>query len=336
MWEGETMNENIILQVDRLKTHFFTINGTVPSIEDVSFTVQKGEKVAIVGESGSGKSVTSLSIMRLLSEAGKIVHGSILFEGVNLVEASEKKMQRIRGNEISMIFQEPLSSLNPVMTVGKQIMESILMHQKIGKSKAKQQTIELLTKVGIPRAEKVFSSYPHLLSGGMRQRVMIAMALSCQPKLLIADEPTTALDVTIQKQILTIVRDLSEREGVAILFITHDLGVVAEIADRVIVMYAGQVVEQGDVFTLFDRAQHPYTKALLNSTPKLDFTQEELMPIEGTVPGPTAMPTGCRFFDRCKYAYDDCKKEPELVEISQGHQVRCWLNNIENAKTVHV
>ncbi|MDQ0256431.1 oligopeptide/dipeptide ABC transporter ATP-binding protein [Evansella vedderi] len=315
----------VLLEVKNLKTHFNTINGVVPSVEDVSFYINKGEKVAIVGESGSGKSVTSLSIMRLLSETGKIIDGSIHFCGRNLIELSEKDMRKIRGNEIAMVFQEPLSSLNPVMTVGKQIMESILLHQKTRKQNAKQQVIDLLNKVGIPRPEKVFSSYPHLLSGGMRQRVMIAMALSCQPKLIIADEPTTALDVTIQAQILSILKELSEQEEVAILLITHDLGVVAEVADRVIVMYAGQVVEQAEIFSIFDYPKHPYTKALLNSTPKLDFSQTELLSIEGTVPSPMEIPTGCRFYDRCDFSSEICKQSPELKEITDGHQVRCWL-----------
>lgn len=324
------MKEETVLDVQHLKTHFFTMNGTVPSVDDVSFKIKKGEKLAIVGESGSGKSVTSLSIMRLLSDNGRIVQGDIWFKDQNLKDIPEKEMQKIRGNEIAMIFQEPLSSLNPVMTVGKQIMESILLHQKVGKGTAKKKSIELLEKVGIPRAEKVFGSYPHLLSGGMRQRVMIAMALSCKPKLIIADEPTTALDVTIQAQVLEILKELAEQEEVAILLITHDLGVVAEIADRVIVMYAGQVVEQADVHTIFDNARHPYTRALLNSTPKLDFSHSELVPIEGNVPHPTEVFSGCRFYDRCKYASDICKEQPSLVELSSEHQTRCW--NIENIK----
>ncbi len=316
-----------LLEINELRTHFFTENGVVPSVDGVTFQVKRGETVAIVGESGCGKSVTSLSIMGLVDKPGKVTGGSIFFEGKDLVKASKRDMQHIRGNEISMIFQEPLTSLNPVFTVGFQVAEAIKLHQKVGREEAKQRTIELLKKVGIPRAEKVYSSFPHSLSGGMRQRVMIAMALSCNPKLLIADEPTTALDVTIQAQILHLMRELIREQGTAIILITHDLGVVAEMVDRVIVMYAGQVVEQTDVFTLFKQPKHPYTKGLLNSTPKIHELKDELNSIEGTVPTPANMPKGCRFHLRCPFVMEKCIDiEPPLDEISQSHQVRCWLH----------
>jgi peptide/nickel transport system ATP-binding protein len=320
------MKKEKLLEIENLKTYFYTENGEIPSVDGVSFQIDKGETVAIVGESGCGKSVTSLSIMGLVSSPGKVVDGRILFEEMDLVKASKKEMQKIRGNEIAMIFQEPLTSLNPVFTVGSQVAESIRLHQKASKEEAKQKTIELLKKVGIPRADKVYSSYPHFLSGGMRQRVMIAMALSCNPKLLIADEPTTALDVTIQAQILHLMRELSREYDTAIMLITHDLGVVAEMVDRVIVMYAGQVVEQGDVFTLFKEPKHPYTQGLLKSTPKIHELKDELESIDGTVPNPAEMPKGCRFHPRCPFAMDKCvKDDPLLEEVTIGHQVRCWL-----------
>lgn len=320
------MKKEKLLEIENLKTYFYTENGEIPSVDGVSFQIDKGETVAIVGESGCGKSVTSLSIMGLLSSPGKVVDGRILFEEMDLVKASKKEMQKIRGNEIAMIFQEPLTSLNPVFTVGSQVAESIRLHQKASKEEAKQKTIELLKKVGIPRADKVYYSYPHSLSGGMRQRVMIAMALSCNPKLLIADEPTTALDVTIQAQILHLMRELSREYDTAIMLITHDLGVVAEMVDRVIVMYAGQVVEQGDVFTLFKEPKHPYTQGLLKSTPRIHELKDELESIDGTVPNPAEMPKGCRFHPRCPFAMDKCvKDDPLLEEVTIGHQVRCWL-----------
>lgn len=321
------MSKQVLLDVQDLKTYFYTENGVVPSVDGVSFQINKGETVGIVGESGSGKSVTSLSIMGLLSKPGKIVGGKIQFDGQDLVSLSQREMRRIRGNEISMIFQEPLTSLNPVFTVGFQIAEAIRLHQKANKAEAKEKTIELLKKVGIPRPDKVYSSYPHALSGGMRQRVMIAMALSCNPKLLIADEPTTALDVTIQAQILHLMKQLIRDYGTSIIMITHDLGVVAEMVDRVIVMYAGQVVEQTDVFTLFSQPRHPYTLGLLKSTPKIHELKAELESIEGTVPNPSNMPKGCRFAPRCPYAMDKCVKDvPRLEVLNPGHQVRCWLH----------
>ncbi len=318
-----------LLQVKELKTHFMTMNGVVPSVNGVTFNIKKGEKVALVGESGSGKSVTSLSIMGLIEEPGKIVNGSIIFDERNLVDLREKEMEKIRGNDIAMIFQEPLTSLNPLFPVGKQIRESLLLHQKITRKEAKQRAIELLKKVGIPMPEQVYSSYPHSLSGGMRQRVMIAIALSCEPKLIIADEPTTALDVTIQAQILGILNELSELENTALLIITHDLGVVAEIADRVMVMYCGQIVEEADVFSIFDSPLHPYTEALLKSTPRLNG-QEKLASIEGRVPNPLHMPKGCTFHTRCPYAIEKCSSNvPAIQEFRPNHHVRCWLADEE-------
>nr|WP_239582683.1 ABC transporter ATP-binding protein [Bacillus tianshenii] len=316
-----------MLEVKDLQTHFKTENGVIPSVDGVSFSIKKGETIAVVGESGCGKSVTSLSIMGLIGATGSIEAGSILFEGKDLTKLSKKEMRKLRGNEIAMIFQEPLTSLNPLFTVGNQISESIRLHQGASKQEAKIKSIDMLRRVGIPRPEKVYSSHPHLLSGGMRQRVMIAMALSCNPKLLIADEPTTALDVTIQAQILELMKGLTRDFDTSIMLITHDLGVVAEMVDTVIVMYAGQVVEHTDVFTLFSSPKHPYTKGLLDSTPKIHERNEELLTIEGTVPTPAAMPKGCRFQPRCPYAMEKCMHEaPLLEETSAGHKVRCWLN----------
>ncbi|UII55661.1 ABC transporter ATP-binding protein [Cytobacillus spongiae] len=325
------MNTNeTLLEVKELKTYFYTEHGVVPSVDGVSFHVKKGETIGIVGESGCGKSVTSLSLLQLVSEPGKIVGGEILFDGKDLTKYSNKQMRKIRGNKISMIFQEPLTSLNPVFTVGMQVSESIRLHQRVDKQKAKVIAIDMLAKVGITNAEKVYSSFPHQLSGGMRQRVMIAMALSCNPQLLIADEPTTALDVTIQAQIIKLMKDLSKRLDTSIIMITHDLGVVAEMVDRVIVMYAGQIVEQNDVFELFKNPMHPYTKGLLNSTPKIHQLNDQLESIEGNVPSPSQMPRGCKFHPRCPLAMDKCKlMEPPLFQINEGSEVRCWLSEEE-------
>lgn len=315
-----------ILEVVELKTYFYTDNGVVPSVDGVSFTIEKGQTTAIVGESGCGKSVTSYSIMRLVDLPGKIVDGQINFEGKDLTKLSEKEMRSIRGNDISMIFQEPLTSLNPVVRIGKQLDETLILHQKLNKQTAKQRSIEMLKNVGIPRAEQIYDSYPHQLSGGMRQRVMIAMALACHPKLLIADEPTTALDVTIQAQILKLMKKLRDDYNTSILLITHDLGVVAEIADKVIVMYSGQVVEEADVYSLFNHPKHPYTKGLLNSTLHLDDEKEELDPIKGNVPSPANRPDGCYFSPRCPFATDICRQaRPELKSYGDTNKVRCWL-----------
>ena len=328
-------SENTLLEVRDLYTHFHTENGIVPSVDGVSFSVKKGETVAVVGESGCGKSVTSLSIMGLIGSNGYIKNGEIVFEGKDLTKLTKREMRKLRGNEIAMIFQEPLTSLNPLFTVGNQISESIKLHQRLSKKDAKIKSIEMLRKVGIPRPEKVYSSYPHLLSGGMRQRVMIAMALSCNPKLLIADEPTTALDVTIQAQILELMKELTNDYETAIMFITHDLGLVAEMVDTVIVMYAGQVVEYTDVFTIFQKPLHPYTQGLLNSTPKIHERKDELQSIEGTVPNPSSMPIGCRFYPRCPFAMEKCMVEaPLLIEKTEGHQVRCWLHVEEEVSVI--
>jgi len=318
---------NTLLEVKDLKTYFYTEHGVIPSVNGVSFHVKKGETIGIVGESGCGKSVTSLSLLQLVSEPGKIVGGEILFNGKDLIKYSNKMMRKIRGNKISMIFQEPLTSLNPVFTIGWQVSESIRLHQNVDKKKAKEFAIKMLAKVGISEAKKVYSSFPHQLSGGMRQRVMIAMALSCNPQLLIADEPTTALDVTIQAQIIKLMKELSHEFNTSIIMITHDLGVVAEMVDRVIVMYAGQIVEQNNVFELFKNPKHPYTKGLLNSTPKIHQIKDQLESIEGNVPTPSEMPHGCKFHPRCPFAMDKCRNEdPPLFQLDEESEVRCWLS----------
>ncbi len=315
-----------LLEVKGLKTYFYTEDGVVPAVDGIDFSLDKGETLGIVGESGCGKSVTSLSIMRLVpSPPGKIVSGQILFKGEDLVKKSEAGMRKIRGNDISMIFQEPMTSLNPVFTIGNQITEVIELHQGLSKQQAINKAIEMLKLVGIPSAEQRINEYPHQLSGGMRQRVMIAMALACNPELLIADEPTTALDVTIQAQILELMKDLKKKLGTAIILITHDLGVVAEMAENVLVMYAGKVVEYADVKSLFKDPKHPYTIGLLGSIPRLDVVKKKLHVIKGVVPNPFEMPEGCRFNPRCDYAKDICRqKEPPLKELENSRQVRCW------------
>jgi peptide/nickel transport system ATP-binding protein len=316
-------------KVDKLKTAFSTDKGEVVSVEEVSFELEKGETLGIVGESGCGKSVTSLSIMRLLGKHGYLKEGSIMLNKTDLSKLSEAEMRKYRGNEISMIFQEPMSSLNPVFTIGNQLVESIRLHMNMNAKAAKKYGVQMLEKVKIPRAEEIMDQYPHALSGGMRQRVMIAMALSCNPSLLIADEPTTALDVTIQAQILQLMKDLREESKTAIILITHDLGVIAEMADKVLVMYAGQVVEEADVFTLFDDPKHPYTKGLIQSIPHLESDKHErLYSIPGAVPTLQNMPKGCRYYARCPYALDKCLSEnPALDSLDENnpHKVRCWL-----------
>lgn len=316
-----------LLSIKNLKTHFFTDNGVVRSVDGVSFTVDEGETLGIVGESGSGKSVTALSIMQLLPQRkGKIVEGNIHFQDLDLTKLNEKKMRKIRGNEIAMIFQEPMTSLNPSYTIGNQIGETLRLHMKLNRKEAEKRSIELLQQVGIPRAEKIVKDYPHRLSGGMRQRVMIAMALACNPKLIIADEPTTALDVTIQAQILELIQQMKRESNTSIIMITHDLGVVSEVCDRVIVMYAGRVVEEADVKTLFSSPSHPYTKGLIDSIPTLEEEVEWLEAIPGNVPIPSEMPEGCKFASRCKFAMDECfHKEPELYDIGSGQKSRCFL-----------
>jgi oligopeptide/dipeptide ABC transporter ATP-binding protein len=314
----------MLLRVKDLKTYFGTDGGIVPAVDGVSFTLNEGETLGIVGESGCGKSMTALSLLRLVPQpAGQIVGGEIWLKGRNLLRLKESEMREVRGNEISIIFQEPMTSLNPVFTVGDQIAEAIRLHHGVNKRTAWQKSIEALSAVGIPSPRERVHNYPHQMSGGMRQRVMIAMAIACRPSLLIADEPTTALDVTIQTQILDLIRKLQNEMGMAVLLITHNLGVIAEMAHRVLVMYAGQVAECADVTALFDNACHPYTKGLLQAVPKL--TDQRLATIEGSIPEPTQMPPGCRFAPRCAFATDRCQGEmPELKRVGLGQQVRCF------------
>ena len=315
-----------LLRLTDLHTEFPTDDGLVKAVDGVSFAVEEGETLGIVGESGCGKSVTAFSVMRLLQPPGRIASGSIVFRGRDLTKLNDAEMRQLRGNEISMIFQEPMTSLNPVYTVGDQIAETLLIHQDLSKKAAMDQTIDILRRVGIPLPERRAHEYPHQMSGGMRQRVMIAMALACKPKLLIADEPTTALDVTIQAQILELMKELKEQYGMSILFITHDLGVVAEMAQRVVVMYGGQVVEEADVKTLYRRPYHPYTEGLLRSIPRLDQPAGRLHIIEGIVPNPLHWPTGCRFAPRCPYAEERCNvAPPQLTDAGDGVQARCII-----------
>lgn len=316
-----------LLEVRHLQTQFRTEHGLVKSVDDVSFRIDAGEVLGIVGESGCGKSVTSYSIMGLIEAPGEVAGGEIWLEDRELTKLSRKQLRKIQGKEMAMIFQEPLTSLNPLLTVGLQISEVLSRHKKLSKREVKEQSVEMLRQVGIPRPDKIYHSFPHELSGGMRQRVMIAIALSCGPKLLIADEPTTALDVTIQAQILKLMKELRDNLNTSIMLITHDLGVVAEMADRVIVMYAGQVVEEGNVYDIYRAPKHPYTKGLMNSTPKLHDDKNTLESIPGTVPPLSNMPSGCRFHPRCPLAHDQCAKEaPALEKLKSGAQVRCWLH----------
>ena len=317
-----------LLEVKNLRTYFYTEDGVVPAIDGVDFYIKPGETLGVVGESGCGKSVTSLSILRLIqTPPGKILEGSeIYFEGQNLLELTEKEMRQIRGNKISMIFQEPMTSLNPVFKIGFQISEVLILHQKMNKEQARQKSIDMLKIVGISRPEKVVDDYPHSLSGGMRQRVMIAMALACNPQLLIADEPTTALDVTIQAQILELMKKLKTDLNASVMLITHNLGVVAETCQRVIVMYAGRIVEEGDVYSIFEDPKHPYTQGLLKSIPNIELKQEKLDSIQGMVPNPLNMPVGCRFEPRCERALEICKtKVPDLTNLGVERNVRCFL-----------
>lgn len=320
------MTEENILEINGLRTSFFTEELEVKAVDGVSFHLPKGKTVGIVGESGSGKSITALSILQLLNRPGKIVDGEVLFKGKDLTKANEREIRSIRGNEISMIFQEPMTSLNPVYTIGKQIGEALKIHEKFDKAKQRKRAIELLELVGIPSPEQRFKQYPHELSGGMRQRVMIAMALACNPELLIADEPTTALDVTIQAQILELMKRIQKEFGMSVIMITHDLGVVAETCDYVAVMYAGKIVEFQDVRSLFKKPKHPYTVGLMKSIPRHDTDVDELEPIRGTVPNPDEMPVGCRFAPRCPFATDLCnEKLPSLLTKEDGSEVRCWI-----------
>ena len=316
-----------LLRIENLRTIFRSEEGTVRAVDGVSFDVGAGETVGLVGESGCGKSVTALSIMRLVSDPpGRIESGSIFWEGRDLLRLQEKEMRRVRGNEISIVFQEPLSSLNPVFTCGEQVREAIGLHQKLGRSASKRKAVEMLRLVKIPDPEKRYNSYPHQMSGGMRQRVMIAMALSCEPKMLIADEPSTALDVSVQAQIMELLSSLKERLGMAMLLITHDLAVVAQMADRVVVMYAGVVVEEAALDDLFARPAHPYTAGLLESIPRIGGGTGKLRAIGGAVPDPLYLPPGCRFSDRCPERFEKCGAgEPPLFDLGGGHRSRCWL-----------
>ena len=326
------MQHDMVLEVDNLQTHFFTPTGVVRAVDGVSYSLRAGETLGVVGESGCGKSVTALSILRLVSSPpGRIVGGQIRFEGRNLLDLSEREMEAIRGNDISMIFQEPMTSLNPLFTVGGQIAEAIALHQGLSRRKAAERAVDMLRLVAIPEPELRAKSYPHQMSGGMRQRVMIAMALSCNPKVLIADEPTTALDVTIQAQILDLMRDMQTRTGAAIVLITHDMGVVAENADRVVVMYAGRKVEEALVDDLFEHPGHPYTKGLLGSIPHMDEAAHaggkrlRLNEIKGMVPSLANLPKGCAFAPRCGYATEKCHAEyPPLDEHRSRHWIACW------------
>ena len=319
------MSENLI-EVKKLVTQFSGKNGTVTAVDGVSFSIRKGKTLGIVGESGCGKSVTSMSILRLIpAHSGKIASGEILFGGKDLTKLSEKEIRHIRGNEIAMIFQDSMTGLNPVMTIGKQLVETITAHNKMDKKDAWARAEEMLKKVGIPSPAQRLKEYPHQLSGGMRQRVMIAMALSCNASLFIADEPTTALDVTIQAQILELMRELKEKENKSIMLITHDMGVVAEMADDVMVMYAGKEMEYGDVRSIFKNPLHPYTQGLLDAIPRITKDRPPLKTIEGMVPNPTERIEGCSFWPRCPYASEQCKKEqPPMFEISEERKVRCW------------
>ena len=317
-----------MLEVKGMRTSFFTHVGEVKAIRGVDFYLDKGEAVGIVGESGSGKSVTSLSVMRLLQFPGKLTGGEVFFDGEDLAKKSDKEMQTIRGNEISMTFQDPMTSLNPVFTIGNQIMEAIIKHQKMSKDQARQKAIDMLKLVGIPSPEKRIDQYPHEFSGGMRQRAMIAMALSCEPKLLIADEPTTALDVTIQAQILELMKDLKDRLNTSIILITHDLGVVADVCTRIIVMYGGLIMEEGTTEEIFYKPQHPYTLGLMRSIPKMSDKEnkERLIPIDGTPPDLLKPPAGCPFAPRCDHAMKICMTQmPEYTKSSDTHRAACWL-----------
>ena len=332
-----------LLEVKNLHTYFKTRKGIVKAVNDVSYSLEPVRTIGIVGESGSGKSVSAMSILQLLDGNGYIAEGEIIFEGTDLTKLTQNQMYDIRGNKISVIFQEPMTSLNPVFTVKKQLSEPFMIHQKLTKKEAEAKALEMLYAVQIPNPEQVMRQYPHQLSGGMRQRVMIAMALACRPKILIADEPTTALDVTIQAQVLRLMNDLQRENGTSIIFITHDLGVINEMADDVVVMYCGQVVEQTSARTIFTNCpvSHPYTEGLMYSIPRIDNITEKLEPIPGVVPHPLALPKGCKFAPRCKYATQKClEEEPALTEVAPGQKVRCFYpekevrNSVEHQKTV--
>ena len=325
-----------LLSVNKLKTYFYTSEGVVPAVDDVTFHINKGETLGLVGESGCGKSVTSLSILRLVPDPpGKIISGEILFENEDLLKKSEEEIRGIRGRKISMIFQEVMTSLNPVLKIGMQLSEAIELHQGLPRREAMDKAVEMLNMVGVSVPERRIDEYPYQLSGGMRQRVMIAMALVCRPQLLIADEPTTALDVTIQAQVIKLMKELKKKFGAAILLITHDLGVVAEMAERVIVMYAGKIVEEASVSDLFRDPKHPYTMGLLESIPRIDIDRKRLSIIKGAVPRPTDLPSGCRFHPRCSFVCDICrKKAPPMRVLEGGRRVNCWRGLAEYEEQV--
>ena len=319
------MSESIVLDIRNLKSHFFTAKGEVPAVDGVTIQVPPGKIIGIVGESGCGKSMTAMSVMGLLRYPGRVVEGSITLDGRDITHLSPRELAKVRGNEISMIFQEPMTSLNPVYPVGRQVREAILQHQKISKEEARKRVLEIFQAVGIPEPEKRYNIYPHQLSGGLRQRVMIGMAMVCRPKVMIADEPTTALDVTIEAQILQLMKKLCREQGTSIILITHNMGVVAEICDYVYVMYAGKVMEQAETFELFEHTEHPYTAGLLKSIPRLDEKVDRLYTIEGVVPNLLHLPAGCNFCTRCKEASERCFMEkPCLYQTRDGHGVRCF------------
>jgi oligopeptide/dipeptide ABC transporter ATP-binding protein len=318
---------DVVLEVRNLRTYFHTDEGVIPAVDGVDFTLKKGKTLCVVGESGCGKSVTAFTVMRLIPmPPGKVESGEVLYNGKNLVKFTENEMREIRGNEIAMIFQEPMTSLNPVYTIGNQIVEAIIIHQKVKPKEARKRAIKMLEKVGLPDAPKRVDEYPHQMSGGMKQRVMIAMALSCNPEVLIADEPTTALDVTIQAQILDLLKHLKETEGMSIMLITHDLAVVSEVADEVLVMYASKVVENAGVNEVFNDPKHPYTQGLIKAIPQLGNRVDRLNEIPGQVPKPQNYPKGCHFADRCPHVMDICRlKDPGMTEVGNGHLVSCFL-----------
>lgn len=319
------MEKQKLIEVKNLSTYFYLDEGIAKAVDGVSFEIYPNETLGVVGESGCGKSITALSILRLVPPPGKIFAGEIFLEGNNLLNYSQEKMNNIRGNDITMIFQEPMTSLNPVLTIGQQVSEAVMYHHDVGEKKARVLSIEMLEKVGISMPERRFNDYPHLFSGGMRQRVMIAMSLVCNPKLLIADEPTTALDVTIQAQILDLIEMLKKNFNMSIMMITHDLGVIAEVADRVAVMYAGRIIEYADVNSIFDNPTHPYTLGLIRSLPSLEKEVKRLQVIPGTVPSPLEFPKGCKFNPRCPLVDKKCfATEPDIEEVKTGHMVRCW------------
>ncbi len=323
--------KDLLLEVKNLKTYFYTDEGVVRAVDGIGFNIRKGETLGMIGESGCGKSVSAFSIMRLISEPpGRIIEGEINFQGEDLREKSEPEMRKIRGNEIAMVFQEPMTSLNPLLTIGDQIAEAIILHQKVDRREAQLRVVEMLERVDMSSPGRRARQYPHQLSGGMRQRVMIGMALACNPDLLIADEPTTALDVTVQAQILELMERFKEELEMALLLITHNLGVIAEVSDRVVLIYAGKTVEYADTISIFKRPKHPYMMALLESVPRLDKVGDELKVIKGAVPTPLNLPDGCRFHPRCEKVMEVCKvRSPRILEVEKDHWVRCWLYDSE-------